>query len=398
MKKLIQINSVCNGSTGKIMGEIQRCALDNNYKSLSLYGRRKGYKDMPSLKICNDFSVILHGGLTLLFNNHGMYSYFTTKKMIRILRKEKPDIIQLHNIHGYYLNYKLLFKYLKKEFKGKVFWTLHDAWSFTGHCYNFEYIKCNKWKRQCYKCPLINRYPSSIFLDTSKYEYKRKKELFNGVNNLTLITPSKWLKNLVSKSFLNYPVEVINNGIDLNIFHKVVDKSIKNKYSIPDKKKILLGVCNVWDNSKGFDDFIKLSSQLSEDRIIVLVGLSDKQIKKLPNNIIGIRRTNNQSDLVKIYSIADVFVNPTKEDNYPTVNLEAIACGTPVVTYDTGGCKEQIFENTGFVVNNFQEMIKKIDYCLKNDYKNKNFKNEKYLDKLDAKEKFNEYIKLYNKK
>ena len=396
-KKLVQINSVCNGSTGKIMGEIQRLANKNGYETLSLFGRRKPFIDLNCQKFGSNFSTLLHGGLTLLFNNHGMYSYFATKRLIRKLKRFNPDIIQLHNIHGYYLNYKLLFKYLKKDFTGKVFWTLHDCWTFTGHCAHFDYIKCEKWKNSCYNCPQIKKYPVSLFFDTSKKEYKRKKECFNGVNDLTLITPSKWLKDLVSLSYLNsYPVVVINNGIDLNIFKTNIDLSIRNKYSIPTDKKIILGVSSVWNKMKGLDDFHKLSKDIQDNMLIVLVGLTEKQIKSMPNNIIGIKRTDNQDDLVKLYSLADVFVNPTLEDTYPTVNIEAIACGTPVVTYDTGGCKEQISEKTGFVCENYEDLVKKINYCIKKDFKKNSFSNKEVIQKFDSSFCYKKYIDLYD--
>lgn len=396
-KKLVQINSVCNGSTGKIMGEIQRFANKRGYETLSLYGRRKPFKDLNCEKFGSNFSTLLHGGLTLIFNNHGMYSYFATKKLIRKLKEYNPDIIQLHNIHGYYVNYKLLFKYLKNDFNGKVFWTLHDCWTFTGHCAHFDYIKCEKWKNSCYKCPQIKKYPVSLFFDTSKKEYKRKKECFNGVKDLTLITPSKWLKNLVSLSYLNsYPAVVINNGIDLNIFKTNIDLSIRNKYSIRTDKKIILGVSSIWNKMKGLDDFIKLSKDIQDNMLIVLVGLTEKQIKSMPNNIIGIKKTDNQEDLVKLYSLADVFVNPTLEDTYPTVNIEAIACGTPVVTYITGGCKEQISEKTGFVCENYEDLIEKINYCIKKDFKNNSFSNKEVIQKFDSSFCYKKYIDLYD--
>ena len=393
-KRLVQINSVCNGSTGKIMGEIQRRANEYGYETLSIYGRRKPFKDLNCKKNGSGISTILHGGLTLLFNNHGMYSYFNTKKLVRRLREFKPDIIQLHNIHGYYLNYKLLFKYLKNEFKGKVFWTLHDCWAFTGHCPYFSNIKCTKWQTQCHDCPQIRIYPKSLIFDTSKKEYERKKECFNGIKNLTLITPSIWLSNIVKESFLKYPVKVINNGIDLSIYKPTIDNKIKEKYHIPNNK--ILGVSSIWIKIKGIDIFMNLQKDIPENTIIVMVGLTKKQIAKLPSNIIGIERTDSQEELVKLYSAADVFANPTLEDNYPTVNLEAIACGTPVVTYNTGGCKEQIYKNTGFVCNSYDEFLSKIKYCIDNDYKNKTFSNKECLDKFNAKSKYDEYMKLYN--
>ncbi len=390
-KRLIQINTVCNGSTGKIMGNIQKKANEEGYQTLSIYGRRKGYKDLECKKVGGFLSFWFHVGITTVFDLHGYGSYFKTKKIVRILKKENPDIIHLHNIHGYYLNYIVLFKYLKNEFAGKLFWTLHDCWPFTGHCPYFTFAKCDKWEKHCFNCPNKTKYPTSIFLDRSFKNYKEKKELFTGMKNLTIITPSDWLNNIVKKSFLkDYNIITIQNGIDLSIFKPTKNDKVLKKYNIPKDKKIILGVASIWEERKGLKDFIKLSSRLENEYQIVLVGLTKKQIKQLPNNIIGIKRTENQLELAALYTYAYAFVNPTYEDNYPTVNLEAIACGTPTLTYNTGGCKEQIDNNVGFIINfdtliptlsklenfklNNKNMLKKIDKNLKNEEIMQNYK------------------------
>ncbi len=348
---MIQINTVCNGSTGKIMGDIQRKANQEGYKTLSIYGRRKGFKDLNCIKIGGFFSFWFHVFITTIFDKQGHGSYFKTKKMVHILKKENPDIIHLHNIHGYYLNYKVLFKYLKEEFQGKIYWTFHDCWPFTGHCPHFSLVNCEKWKTECHHCPNKKRYPTSLFFDSSKSNYYEKKELFTGLNNLTIITPSNWLNHLVKQSFLkDYPVITVHNTIDKKIFRPIRDNNIYEKYHLPKNKKIILGVASVWTKYKGLNDFLKLSQMLDENFQIVLVGLTKKQIKKLPKEIIGVTRTENQNDLAKLYSCATYFVNPTYEDNYPTVNLEAIACGTKVICYNTGGCSEQIDSNHGIIV------------------------------------------------
>lgn len=352
--KLVQINTVCNGSTGKIMGDIQRTANKCEFETISFYGRRKGYKDLKCEKIGGFFSFWYHVFLTTVFDMQGHGSYFKTKKLVKRIKEENPDIIHLHNIHGYYINYKVLFKYLKNEYKGKLFWTFHDCIPFTGHCSYFVLANCNKWKKQCYKCPNKKKYPTSLFFDRSYKNYLEKQKLFTNLNNLTIITPSDWLNKLVRKSFLKeYKVITVNNGIDLNLFKSTNDNTIKDKYKIPENKKILLGVASVWEERKGLKDFLKLSNIIDNKFIIVLVGLNKKQINKLKKyeNIIGIERTENQLELVKLYSVATCFLNLTYEDNYPTVNLEAIACGTPVITYNTGGCPEQISKDTGYVVD-----------------------------------------------
>lgn len=395
--KLVQVNTVCNGSVGKIMHDIQVTAKENNIEAISFYGRRKGYKDTESFKFGNNVSFVFHVLLTMLFGYQGTYSSFYTKKMIKKLKSINPDVILLHNIHGYYLNYKLLFKYLKDEYKGKVFWTFHDCLPITGHCAYFDFVNCNKWKDLCHDCPQLRTYPPQ-FIDTSMKEYLLKKDIFTNVPNMTLITPSNWLKEILDKSYLkDYPKYVINNGIDLNIFKYTYDDNIYFKYNIPKNKRILLGVASIWEKRKGLDDFIKLAKDINEDTIIVLVGLNKKQMNNLPTNIIGILRTDNQSDLVKIYSVADILVNPTREDNYPTVNIEAIACGTPVIAYNTGGCKEQITNKTGSIVNNYQDLVKEIKIFLSKNYKEYVFDNSDVINNINAKIKYQEYINLFNK-
>lgn len=351
--KYIEINTVCNGSTGKIMGDIARKAEKDGYETLCIYGRRKGFKDLRCIKIGGFFSFWFHVFIATAFDKQGHGSYFKTKKIVRILRKENPDIIHLHNIHGYYLNEKVLFTYLKKEFKGQLLWTFHDCYPFTGHCPYFTVVNCNKWKTECKHCPNKKRYPVSLGLDSSKSNFHKKKELFTGLKNVTIITPSDWLNKLVKQSFLKeYPVVTINNTINQNIFKPTYDKELLKKYGISKEKKILLGVASIWEERKGLSDFLKLSEKISDDYIIVLIGLNKKQKKEVLKypNIIGIERTENQVELAKFYTMATYFLNLTYEDNYPTVNLEAISCGTKVIAYDTGGCREQVNSKHSYIV------------------------------------------------
>ena len=347
--KIVQINSFSNGSTGKIMMNIHKELLKEGYESYVVWGRGRQAENDNEIYMNDKLGVYFHALYSRLTGKTGFASKRATKKLLKKLDIIKPDIVHLHNVHGYYINIELLFNYLKEN-NIKVIWTLHDCWSFTGQCPHFTYVNCNKWKTQCKNCPQLNQYPKS-FVDNSKWNYQKKKELFTNLN-LTIVTPSKWLANLVKESYLkDYPVEVINNGIDTNIF-KPTKSNFREKYNIKDKK-IILGVANVWTWKKGLNDFIKLSKILNENYIIVLVGLNKKQIEELPKNIIGISKTENQTELAGIYSTADVFLNPTYEDNYPSVNLEAIACNTPVISYDTGGSIEFI----NYIKNNKEKYI-----------------------------------------
>lgn len=348
--KLLQINSVVNsGSTGRIAEEIGQLAIKNGWKSFIAYGRNDRPSESQSIKIGNDWDIKWHGLQTRLFDRHGLASTNATKKLVEKIKEIKPDIIHLHNIHGYYINIEILFRYLK-DANIPVVWTFHDCWPMTGHCAHFTFVGCDKWKTQCYSCPQKKDYPGSYFLDRSKQNYTQKRKLFTSVNDMTIVSVSNWLADIVKQSYLkDYPIRVINNGIDVNVFSPQRGDGIRLKYGLADKF-ILLGVATEWGRRKGLHDFIELSKILKDDEIIVLVGLKEDQIKILPENIIGITRTESTQELAEFYSSADVFVNPTWEDSFPTTNLEALACGTPVVTYHTGGSPEALTPKTGFVV------------------------------------------------
>lgn len=348
--KVVQINSVCGvGSTGRIAVDIHVALQAKGIESHIMYGRGETSACYKAIKIGNQLDFYNHALQSRLFDSHGFCSTMATKQAIKLLEKLKPDIVHLHNIHGYYLNVELLFAYLKQQARIKVIWTLHDCWPFTGHCAYFDFAGCEKWKTQCFSCPQKNTYPVSNGFDCSKSNFQRKKSAFTGLKDLTIVTPSKWLADLVKQSFLkDYTVRVVNNGINLEVFKPHVNE-IRSKYNLEDKF-IIMGAASVWSSRKGLVDFISLAKKLPDNFHFVIVGLASDKIKMLPSNIIGIHRTDNTIELAKIYSSADVFFNPTYEDNYPTVNLEAIACGTPVITYNTGGSPESVRPEHGFVV------------------------------------------------
>lgn len=349
--KVVQINTVCGiGSTGRIATDIHAALQAKGITSHIMYGRGEARACDSAIKISSNLDFYSHALQTRLLDNHAFCSIKATQQAIKILGELRPDIVHLHNIHGYYLNAEMLFFYLKQHPEIKVIWTLHDCWPFTGHCSYFDFCGCEKWKTQCFTCPQKNTYPASKLLDNSRSNYKRKKLSFTGVENLTIVTPSRWLANLVKQSYLkNYPVLVVNNGIDLTIFNPRKSE-FRSKYNVVDDF-LIMGAATAWSPRKGFDDFIALAAMLPKSCKLVMVGLPLDKIKKLPSNIIGINRTDNPIELAKIYSAVDVFFNPTYEDNYPTVNLEAIACGTPVITYNTGGSPESVSTKHGFVVD-----------------------------------------------
>lgn len=359
--KILLINAVCGtGSTGKICASIAQQYENEGHEVKIAYGRDgfvpEQYRKY-AVRIGYDLEVRLHGIYTRLTDRHGFASTKATRKFLKWADEYDPDILWLHNIHGYYINIGLLFQWIKSRPKMQVKWTLHDCWTFTGHCSHFSFVGCDKWKTGCQNCPQKKEYPASIFCDASKWNYEKKKSLFTGVADMTIITPSQWLANLVKKSFLKeYLVEVVYNTINTEIF-KPTPSDFRERYGLTGKK-IVLGVASTWGPRKGLDDFVKLANMLDNRYSIVLVGVTAEQARYLPDRIISIERTSDQKELAQIYTAADFFLNLTYEDTYPTVNLEAQACGTKVITYDTGGCRETIKEN-GIVISrgNVEEAV-----------------------------------------
>lgn len=390
--KVVQLNAVCGyGSTGKIAVSISKLLNSKNIENYIFYvGKKSDYE--YGINIANNKYLKLQALKARFFGNYGFNSKFITRKMINKIKEIKPDIIHLHNVHGHNVNLDYLFKYLKKT-DIKIVWTFHDCWGFTGYCMHFDYQKCFKWQSKCHNCPQKKSY--SWLFDRSAWIYNKKKNLYSALENLTVITPSEWLGDLVGKSFLkNRRIKVINNGIDLDVF-KPTPSNFREKYSLQDKV-VILGVLMGIDQKKGIDYFFELSKILDDNKKIVIVGMDDQSISKLPPGIIGINRTNNQQELAEIYTAADVFLNCTLEDTFPTVNIEALACGTPVVTFKTGGSPEIVDENVGAVVEqgNIKEALKQIDAVLKKENVSEKCR-AKAVGTYDASKKFNEYIDLY---
>ena len=343
--KIYQINLIDKGSTGKIACDLIEIKGDADTDRLFVGEKISNKKYV--IQTQNKFGKTLHrffyGVLSLDFGSER-----STKKIIKIMQKNKPDIVHLHNLHGYYVNLKLLFNYLNEN-EIRVIWTLHDCWAFTGHCAHYDFVQCDLWQTECRHCRNLRQYPKSLFFDNSKREFYKKKKLYGNMKNLYLVTPSLWLANQVKKSFLkNHSCQVIYNGINLEVFHYTEPDFFKNLAK--SEKKLLLGVASPFTKRKGIEDFVKFSEIIPEDYQIVLVGANKKQIKSFPDKILGITKTENQQQLAELYSIAYAFLNFTYEDNFPTVNLEALSCGTPVICYETGGATEMLSDKNSIVV------------------------------------------------
>lgn len=339
--RILIVNSVCGiRSTGRICTDLAEKLSSQGHEVRIAYGREKSPPKYEhyAFRIGDSFSVKRDALFSRFLDNAGFNSKAATKDFVSWIKKYDPDVIYLHNIHGYYLNIEILFEYLRECGK-KIFWTLHDCWSFTGHCAYFDYAGCDAWKHGCQDCVQKHEYPESFFISRSQSNYYKKEKAFTGIPNLTLVAPSEWLANLVKQSFLKeYPIVVIHNGIDTQVF-KPTKSDILSRYHLNDKR-VVLGVASFWSPRKGLKYFLQLSEKLSEQYRVVLIGLSKKQILSLPPRIIGVQQTNDVIELAEWYSAAEVFVNPTLEDNYPTTNIEAQACGTPVITFKTGGSAE----------------------------------------------------------
>lgn len=389
--KIVQINATCGvGSTGKICTGISSVLWDNDIENYILYSSKSnGYRF--GIQCSNDKYIKLQALKSRLLGNYGFNSKMSTSKIIEELEHTDPDCVHIHNIHGHDCDLEMLFNYFRSK-QTRLIWTFHDCWAFTGYCTHFTMMRCEKWKSQCIRC--IQRSEYSWFLDKSSKLFEKKKQLFDGLN-LTIVTPSQWLSDLVGQSFLKeHPVYVINNGIDLKVFKPYI--SDFRRASGLESKKIILGVSFGWDDRKGLDVFLELSERLPDSYKIVLVGTDPKTDKNLPNNIISIRRTQNQQELAEIYSAADVFVNPTREENYPTVNMESLACGTPVVTFRTGGSPEMLDETCGSIVecNDVDSLEKEIiRVCTEIPYKKEACVNK--AKQFNQNERFKEYLKLY---
>ena len=389
--RVVQLNVTYGaGSTGKIAFSVSELLDNKNIENYVLYSSGNCDKS-NGIKYATPNSIKIQTVIARVFGNYGFEAKRTTKGLVAHLEKIKPDILHIHNIHSHDCNLEILFKYIKAN-NIKTYWTFHDCWAFTGYCPYFDMVNCNKWKTECKNCPQKGYY--SWFFDRSNQNFNKKKKLFKGLD-LTIITPSKWLGDLVKQSFLSeYPVKVINNGIDLSVF-KPIESNFREKYNCEDKF-LLLGVAFGWEKRKGLDVFVELAKKLDDNFKIVLVGTDAEVDSKLPDSIISIHRTNNQQELAEIYTAADLFVNPTREENYPTVNMESLACGTPIITFDTGGSPEIIDETCGMVVpkDDAESLYNEIVKISKENPYSKEACLKKAED-FNMNDRFEEYIKLY---
>lgn len=404
--RVIQINTVCGvGSTGKIAVDLYHLASQAGYAPLMAYGRGSAPADIQSFKIGNTLDFGSHVLKNFFMGKSGFGSVVVTRRFLKWMDKMKPNLLHLHNLHGFYIHVEMLFNYIKQH-NIPVIWTLHDCWPLTGQCAYFDYANCSKWQTACHHCPIYRSdYPYSLFHDNSRQNYILKKSSFTGVKNMIIVTPSNWLADIVQNSYLKeYPVRVVSNGIDLEIFNPGTSQtfnSMPDTVLVPSSAKIILGVANVWNRRKGLDFFLQLSDLLNASYHIVLIGLSPKQRfeirRKYGKRITALTRTANQSELAFWYRHAYAYVNPTMEDNFPTTNLEALACGTPVITFNTGGSPECITPKCGIVVEKGNlEKLKEAILSLDRMTEITSFACHQRALKYNKNKCFHEYISIYN--
>ena len=358
MARLLQINPVLrtNTSTGRIMQEIGELAISAGWESYVAYSRGRDGVSLPcksvKVPVGSRLSVAWHGLLTRLFDMHGEGSVLATRRFVRQIERLDPDVIHIHNVHGYFLNYRILLEYLSRCGK-PVVWTVHDSWMYTGHCYYYTAAGCFRWQTKCHDCPQRGEFPRSWFLDRSSRSFESKARAFTSIPKdlLTVVPVSSWLREDMGLSFMkDCRFRIIRNGIDTAVFRPCPGTGVRERFGLGERH-VILGVASIWSREKGLDDFAALCPMIDDSsELIVLVGVKDEQKALLPPNAVCIGRTSDVHQLAALYSEAVAFLNPTWQDNYPTVNLEAIACGTPVVTYRTGGSPESVTPRTGKVV------------------------------------------------
>lgn len=396
--KVLEINSVNYGSTGNIMFCLSDLVQERGGDCLCATGFTwHKSKRQDHMLIGNILTKTFHMYGAKAFGNHGLYTVAATKRFIKVIKTFSPDVIHLHNLHGWYLNIPMLFAFLRDS-KIPVVWTLHDCWSFTGGCAQFQFCGCQRWKTGCGNCTQLSRYPIASRCDRTAQMWHLKRAWFQKLEHMTIVAPSQWLAALVETSFLQeYPLQVICNGIDLDVF-RPTPGNFKEKYNCGDKY-VILGVALDWSERKGLDVFCALAEHLDTEKYqLVLVGTNERIERSLPQSILSIRCSYDQRELAEIYTAADVFVNPTREDTYPTVNMEALACGTPVVTFCAGGSPEIVDDSCGAVVE--IDNLEKLQQAISRICKEKTLLTENCLkkaEKFDKNKRFQEYLDLYER-
>lgn len=391
--RVLQINSVCGyGSTGNIVVDLYHELEKQGHECCAAYGRGTAPGDVRTYRIGSDLDVYVHGILSRITDKHALYSKRATRKFVEWMKQYDPDVIHLHNLHGYYINIEILF-YALKELNKPVVWTLHDCWAYTGHCAHYSMVKCGKWISGCSYCPQKKQYPTSVICDNSKENYSKKRQIFNCLDKLTIVTPSNWLAEEVKKSFLaKYSQEVIYNGIDLDVFSPT-ESDFRQKYHL-ENKKIILGVANVWNDRKGLEVFEQLVNELDKSYKVVLIGVNSRQRANINPKILCIDRTSDQRELACIYTAADIYINPSVEETMGLTTVEALACGTDVLVRNSTALPEIVeFDSDKILLEN--QWNKSVMEALNKE--TTPIQNCEMAKKYEKSKQYKKYISLYQK-
>jgi len=394
--KIVQINCVYRyGSTGNLVYEINKGLQEKCFSSIVIYGRGKKYKDMNVFKISSELEAKIHSVMSRLFGIDFGYSLIATKKTIRMILKEKPDIVHLHCLNGHFVNVYRLLEYLKSKEINTVL-TLHAEIMHTAGCEHAE--ECEKWRVHCYDCPKVRGMISSIFRDDTKHCFKKIKDAYTGFHTLTIVGVSDWLTSRAKQSPLfptDTPFFTVGNGLDTDIFKNVNSNELRKRLSIPDEKKILLHVTpNFLHPIKGGKYFLKLAENLPEYQCIIVGFKGGDDV--LPKNIIPISHTTDQRELANYYALADLTILTSKRETFSMVVAESLSCGTPVVGFKAGGPETiAIPEYSSFTENGNLELLKgKVEEFLK-----KNFNKEEISKQAHSiysrKKMVSEYMEIY---
>lgn len=389
--RVLFVNGVVDyGSTGKIVRDLADGLKDQGHDVSMVFGRHQAHELQNTVDVSSKLGFYHHYFGSRILGKHGQYSKRATKQTIQEIERFKPDVIHLHNLHGYYLHVPNLLKYLAKA-GIPVIWTLHDCWMISGSAAYFDYYGCDVWDQGCQKCHNTKEYPINQFGLHQIQNLKWKQELVSQLSQLEVITVSNWLNELISSTFFQkHQIHTIYNGINENVFTpspKSQSTQIK-----------LLGVANEWEKRKGLDDFIALNEKLDDRYEITLIGLSEAQVAALPSDMVGITRTKDQKELAQYYSDADIYLNLSVEETMGLTTIESLACGTPVITYNKTAVPELVDESVGLVVeahdlNALQEAITKV-------YESDTYKTETLVDyahRFTNDIMISNYLKIYNK-
>lgn len=348
--KIMQVDvNYAFSSTGKIVADLVSGLNELGHTTSAFYGRGANSNLENVHKISSDFEVVLHALSTRLTGLTDGFSPLSTNRLIAHIESFKPDIIHLHDLHGYYLNIEDLVVYLKRK-KIPTVWTFHCEFMYTGKCgYAFD---CVKWKTECDQCPRLNDYPQSLFFDFTNRMFLEKKKMFDDFHLLHIVSPSEWLADRIRQSIVgNKKLSVIYNGIDTEIFYKRSTSLIKSEFNIGDQFVALSVGSDLLSSRKGGKWILELARRVfSKNILFIMVGV-DQVPKNIPNNVRIVHRINDQDLLAEYYSVADVLLLTSEKETFSMVSAESLACGTPIIGFDSGAPKEVALPGYGQFVS-----------------------------------------------